>query len=94
MRSGIREDITGFRNQIAVFVGLGASTVENSVIVILLIISTLCTMHIVMQSLRQDAFITAEVKTFRAACSGYSVSDITARSLVYHLVSFSLDSRL
>ena len=30
----------GFRNQIAVFVGLGASTVENIVIVILLIISS------------------------------------------------------
>ena len=40
VRNGILEEITGFRNQIAVFVGLGASTVENSIIVILLIISS------------------------------------------------------
>ena len=43
MRNGIREEITGFRNQIGVFVGLGASTVENRVIVILLIISNMLT---------------------------------------------------
>ena len=72
MRNGIREEITGFRNQIAVFVGLGASTVENSVIVILLIISN---------AMRSHCIASAEENAMRCHCNGSAEENATRFTL-------------